>query len=137
MAKAVLEYSKEQKEYISAMRKAIEQSRKAIEQSKELKKSTGWVVAGFGGETYYCYVGEGNGYQGSCFYPMTNRAVVFDTEKEAQDHCYTGFRNGNGKGDLLKLYPVKASDYFAKVEDDLERQLGWAMDMWNKQVGRM
>ena len=90
MAKAVLEYSKEQKEYISAMRKAIEQS-------KELKKSTGWVVAGFGGETYYCYVGEGNGYQGSCFYPMTNRAVVFDTEKEAQDHCYTGFRNGNGK----------------------------------------
>lgn len=130
MAKAVLEYSKEQKEYISAMRKAIEQS-------KELKKSTGWVVAGFGGETYYCYVGEGNGYQGSCFYPMTNRAVVFDTEKEAQDHCYTGFRNCNGKGDLLKLYPVKASDYFAKVEDDLERQLGWAMDMWNKNVGRM
>ncbi len=128
MAKAVLEYSKEQKEYISAMRKAIEQS-------KELKKSTGWVVAGFGGETYYCYVGEGNGYQGSCFYPMTNRAVVFDTEKEAQDHCYTGFRNGNG--DLLDLHPVKASEFFTQRADELQKSLDWALDMWKNNVGRM
>ncbi len=128
MAKAVLEYSKEQKEYISAMRKAIEQS-------KELKKSTGWVVAGFGGETYYCYVGEGNGYQGSCFYPMTNRAVVFDTEKEAQDHCYTGFRNGNG--DLLDLHPVKASEFFAQRAESIQKSLDWALDMWKNNVGRM
>lgn len=126
---AKVSYSKEQQEYIDGMEKAI---RKA----KELKKSNGWVVAGFGGDTYYCYVGDGRGFQGSCFFPACVDAVVFDTEKEAQDHCYTGFRNGGGKGDLLKLYPVKASDYFAKVEDDLERQLGWAMDMWNKNVGR-
>ena len=129
MAKAVLEYSKEQKEYISAMRKAIEQS-------KELKKSTGWVVAGFGGETYYCYVGEGNGYQGSCFFPMTVSAIVFDTEKEAQDHCFTGYRNGNGKGDLLDLHPVKASEFFESVRDHYQKQLDWAVDMWNKNVGR-
>ena len=126
---AQVSYSKEQQDYIDAMRKAITKA-------DELKGSTGYVVAGFGGDCYYCYVGLGKGYKGSCFFPATVDAVVFDTEKEAQDHCYTGFRNGNGKGDLLKLYPVKASDYFAKVEDDLERQLGWAMDMWNKNVGR-
>ena len=126
---AKVKYSKPQREFIEA-------TKQGIAKAKELKASDGYVVAGFGGDTYYCYVGDGNGFDGSCFFPMTVSAIVFDTEKEAQDHCFTGFRNGNGKGDLLKLYPVKASDYFAKVEDDLERQLGWAMDMWNKQVGR-
>ena len=126
---AQVSYSKEQQDYIDAMKKAITKA-------EELKGSTGYVAAGFGGDCYYCYVGFGKGYNGSCFFPASVDAVVFDTEKDAQDHCYTGFRNGNGKGDLLKLYPVKASDYFAKVEDDLERQLGWAMDMWNKQVGK-
>ena len=127
---AKVSYSKEQMEYIEAMEESI---RKA----KELKKSTGWVVAGFGGETYYCYVGEGNGYQGSCFYPMTNRAVVFDTEKEAQDHCYTGFRNGGGKGDLLELHPVKASEYFGERAESIQKSLDWAKEMWSKNVGRM
>ncbi len=122
-------YSKEQQDYIGAMKKAIIKA-------DELKGSTGYVVAGFGGETYYCYVGEGNGYQGSCFFPMTVKAVVFGTEQEAQDHCYTGFRNGGGKGDLLDLHPVKASEFFDKVQDHYQKQLNWAVDMWNKQVGR-
>ena len=123
-------YSKEQMEYIEAMEESI---RKA----KELKKSNGWVVAGFAGDTYYCYVGDGKGFRGSCFFPMTVSAIVFDTEKEAQDHCYTGWRNGNGKGDLLDLHPVKASEFFESVRDHYQKQLDWAVEMWNKKVGRM
>ena len=123
-------YSKEQQDYIDAMRKAITKA-------DELKGSTGYVVAGFGGDCYYCYVGLGKGYKGSCFFPATVDAVVFDTEKEAQDHCYTGFRNGNGKGDLLELHPVKASEYFWERAESIQKSLDWAKDMWNKQVGRM
>ena len=123
------QYSTEQKQYIEALEKAINQA-------KDLKENSGFVAAGWGGETYYCYVGEGNGYQGGCFFPMTSKAVVFGTEKEAQDHCYTGYRNGNGKGDLLELHPVKASEFFEKVRDHYQKQLDWAMDMWNKQVGK-
>ena len=127
---AQVSYSKEQQDYIDAMRKAITKA-------DELKGSTGYVVAGFGGDCYYCYVGLGKGYKGSCFFPMTVSAIVFDTEKEAQDHCFTGYRNGNGKGDLLDLHPVKASEFFEKVRDDYQRQLDWSLDMWNKNVGRM
>lgn len=123
------QYSTEQKQYIEALEKAINQA-------KDLKENSGFVAAGWGGETYYCYVGEGNGYQGGCFFPMTSKAVVFGTEKEAQDHCYTGYRNGNGKGDLLELHPVKASEFFEKVRDHYQKQLDWAVDMWNKNVGK-
>ena len=75
---AKVSYSKEQQEYIDGMEKAISKA-------KELKASEGYVVAGFGGDTYYCYVGDGRGFQGSCFFPACVDAVVFDTEKEAQD----------------------------------------------------
>ena len=124
------QYSTEQRRYIEAITKAIKEC-------EELKASEGYVVAGWGGDTYYCYVGDGKGFEGSPFFPMTGNAVVFDTEKEAQDHCYTGYRNGNGKGDLLEMHPVKASEFFEKVRDDYQRHLDWSMDMWNKQVGRM
>ena len=123
------QYSTEQKQYIEALEKAINQA-------QDLKGNSGFVTAGWGGETYYCYVGEGSGYQGGCFFPMTSKAVVFGTEKEAQDHCYTGYRNGNGKGDLLELHPVKASEFFEKVRDHYQKQLDWAVDMWNKNVGK-
>lgn len=119
------QYSTEQKQYIEALEKAINQA-------KELKANGGFVAAGWGGETYYCYVGEGKGYQGGCFFPMTSKAVVFDTEKEAQEHCYTGYRNGNGKGDLLELHPVKAADFFDKCLAHNERSLNWALEMWDE-----
>lgn len=123
-------YSTEQRHYIDMMQKDIDRAR-------QLKKSAGFVVAGWGGDTYYCYVGEGNGYKGSSFFPMTTKAIIFNTEKEAQDHCYEGYRNGNGKGDLLDLHPVKASEYFDKVIESSEKSLSWAKEMWSKNVGRM
>ena len=126
---AQIEYSKPQRDFIEA-------TQKGIARAKELKASDGYVVAGFGGDTYYCYVGEGKGFQGSPFFPMTVSAIVFDTEKEADAHCYTGYRNGNGKGDLLDLQPVKASEFFEKVREHYQKQLDWATDMWNKQAGR-
>lgn len=121
--------SKEQKEYVESIREAISKAQR-------LSTSTGYVVAGWGGDTYYCFVGEGKGYDGSCLFPMCINALVFDTVKEAEDHCYTGFRNGNGKGDLILLFPEKASDYFNKVHDHYERALNWALDMWEKKVGK-
>ena len=120
---ANVSYSKEQQEYIDGMENAISRA-------KELKASEGYVVAGFGGDTYYCYVGDGNGYKGSCFFPMTTKAVIFDTEKEAQDHCYKGYRNGNG--DLLDLHPVKASEYFEERAESLQKSLDWAVEMWDE-----
>lgn len=127
---AQVSYSKPQREFIEA-------TQQGIARANELKASNGYVVAGFGGDTYYCYVGEGNGFDGkSPFFPMTVSAIVFDTEKEAQDHCYTGWRNGNGKGDLLDLHPVKASEFFEKVRDHYQKQLDWAVEMWNKKVGK-
>ena len=127
---AQIKYSKPQREFIEAIKQGIAKA-------KELKASEGYVVAGFGGDTYYCYVGDGKGFRGSCFFPMTVSAIVFNTEKEAQDHCFTGYRNGNGKGDLLDLHPVKASEFFESVRDHYQKQLDWAVDMWNKKVGRM
>lgn len=118
-------YSTEQKQYIEALEKAINQA-------KELKANGGFVAAGWGGDTYYCYVGKDNGYKGSCFFPMTSKAVVFGTEKEAQEHCYSGYRNGNGKGDMLELHPETAESFFAKVQDHYEKSLKWAVDMWNE-----
>ena len=72
---AQIKYSKPQREFIEA-------TKQGIAKAKELKASEGYVVAGFGGDTYYCYVGDGKGFQGSCFFPMTVSAIVFDTEKE-------------------------------------------------------
>ena len=123
------QYSTEQQAYIKAMRGDILKTRM-------LSGTDCYVVAGFGGDTYYCYVGEGKGYQGSPFFPATTRAICFGNEYEAKKHCYTGYRNGNGKGDLLDLHPVKASEFFTKIADDQQKQLDWAIDMWNKNVGK-
>ena len=55
---AQVKYSKPQREFIEA-------TKQGIAKAKELKASEGYVVAGFGGDTYYCYVGDGNGFDGS------------------------------------------------------------------------
>ena len=94
----------------------IDSFKKTLRSIARKRKAKGYVVAGYGGETYYCFVGAGNGYQGAALVPESLVPVVFKTEKDAEHEAYNGiYRNGNDQ--LIKLEAVKASEYFSKMHE--------------------
>jgi hypothetical protein len=97
----------------------LESAKAAIAEKLETK---GYVVAGYGGDTYYAYVGEGKGYQGAVLTPVSSHPVVFDTVQTAKREAHNGTYK-NGRGDVIKLEVVEASKYFAKIYADLEKNI--------------
>lgn len=84
--------------------------------------ATGYVVAGYGGETYYCFVGEGHGFNGAALSPISRHPKIFDTYKDAEYVAYNGIYM-NGRNDIIELEVIKAGAYFRRVHTIIERAL--------------
>ena len=98
---------------------------------KQRENFTGcYVLAGYGGDTYYSYVGKGNGYKGADLFPVCSYPHVFHTEEEAKKAVSGTYWNGNG--DIIDLEAIPARDYFTKLYDDLKSLMETFFDIINK-----
>ena len=93
-------------------------------QNELLKKfnSPGYVVAGFGGDTYYCFVGKGLGFNGAALAPMSKHPKIFDTYKDAEREAYNGIYL-NGRDEEIGLEVIKADAYFRRIHTMIEKNL--------------
>ena len=116
------ELTREHKDFIEM----LESTREVIGRKMESK---GYVVAGNGGETYYAFVGEGNGYKGAALTPVSVNPVIFNSVKAAQREADNGtYRNGNNK--VIALEVVPAADYFKNLHDRITRNIEQAVDLF-------
>lgn len=84
--------------------------------------ATGYVVAGYGGNTYYCFVGENHGYNGAAIAPMSVHPKIFDTYHDAECKAYSDIYM-NGRNDIIELEVIAAGTYFRRVHTMMERSL--------------
>ena len=102
-----------QQEYIEKLRQRQEQLVKKF-------NAKGYVVAGYGGDVYYCYVGKGRGFNGAALAPQSGRPHIFSTREEAYHEANNGtYRNGKGK--VIELRVVDAGAYFRYIHCLIER----------------
>ena len=94
------------------------------EQNELLKKfnATGYVVAGFGGDTYYCFVGYGHGFNGAALSPMSRHPKIFDAYKDAEREAYNGIYL-NGRYEEIELEVIKAGAYYRRIHTMIEKNL--------------
>ena len=83
--------------------------------------ATGYVVAGYGGDTYYCYIGEGNGFNGAALAPMSGHPKIFDAYQDAECKAYNIYMNG--RNDIVELDVITAGTYFRRIHAMIERLL--------------
>lgn len=99
----------------------VYESRAAIERKLDTK---GFVVAGYGGDTYYSFVGEGRGFGGAALTPVSQNPVIFNSRKAAEREAYNGtYRNGGG--DVIALEVVEAATYFQTIHKMISSNIVW------------
>lgn len=104
-----------QQEYIEILRER---------QAQLVKKfnTKGYVVAGYGGDVYYCYIGKGRGYDGAALVPQGQSPHIFSMREEAYREAHNGtYRNRHGK--VIELRVVDAGDYFRYIHCLIERAI--------------
>ena len=84
--------------------------------------ATGYVVAGFGGDTYYCFVGKGYGFNGAALAPMSRRPKIFDTYGVARYEACNGIYK-NGRNEVIELEVIEAGAYFRRIHTIIEKNL--------------
>lgn len=84
--------------------------------------ATGYVVAGYGGNTYYCFVGENHGFNGAALAPMSGHPKIFDTYHDAECKAYNNIYM-NGRNDIIELEVITAGTYFRRIHSMIERSL--------------
>lgn len=100
-----------QQEYIERLRERQAQLVKKFD-------TKGYVVAGFGGDVYYCYVGKG--FNGAALVPQGQRPHIFSVKKDAYREAHNGtYRNGHGN--IIELRVVDAGAYFRYIHCLIER----------------
>lgn len=82
----------------------------------------GWVIAGYGGETLYAYVGLGCGYMGACLAPCSITPLVYDTEDDAKLFVQK-MDYKNGRLERIHLRAWKACSYYKVVIAELEKSI--------------
>lgn len=95
------------------------------QKQNELSKkfnATGYVIAGYGGDTYYCFVGPGRGFNGAALVPMSKYPKIFDTYQDAKIEAYRGIYK-NGRNDVIELEVIKAGAYFRIIHTIIEHSL--------------
>ena len=100
----------------------IERLQQRQDELLEKFNETGYVVAGHGGNTYYCFVGKGHGYNGAALSPISRHPKIFDTYQDAAREAYNCIYM-NGRNDIIELEVIKAGAYFRKIHSDIERNL--------------
>ena len=102
-----------QQEYIEKLRQRQEQLIKKFD-------AKGYVVAGYGGDVYYCYVGKGRGFNGAALAPQSGRPHIFSMREDAYREAHNGtYKNGHGK--VIELRVVDAGAYFRYIHCLIER----------------
>lgn len=106
---------------LEALRTAIFERLKTLNRKVNTYKDY-WVVAGYGGETMYAYVGIDDGYFGSGLAACSARPLLFKDDCEANSfannlHFYTQ------RFEPINLQAHKASSYFSFVIKELEKAL--------------
>lgn len=107
----------------------IEQQKQLLKKLQERQEylrgkfgTKGFVVAGYGGDTLYSFVGEGNGFQGAALVPMSRKPRIFFSKTAAKREAYNGtYRNGNN--DVICLNVWKASDYYHTIYEEFEKSI--------------
>lgn len=80
----------------------------------------GWVVAGYGGETLYAYVGIGCGCMGACLVPYAITPLVCNSEDEAETYAKSmDYKTGLLEPIHLRVW--SACTYYKIVIAELER----------------
>ena len=95
------------------------------QKQNELQKrfnEQGYVVAGYGGDTYYCFVGTGRGFNGAALVPMSKYPKIFDTYQDAKCEAYNSIYM-NGRNEIIDLEIIKAGAYFRIIHTLIERNL--------------
>lgn len=79
-----------------------------------------WVIAGYGGETMYAYVGIDRGYMGACLVPCSSSPIVFCSECEAETYAKTmDYRNGHLEP--IRLQAMTAPSYYSFIIKEFEK----------------
>ena len=115
------EINQMQLEYIERL------EQKQNELSKKFN-ATGYVVAGYGGDTYYCFVGPGRGFNGAALVPMSKYPKIFDTYQDAKCEAYNGIYK-NGRNDVIELEVIEAGAYFRRIHTIIEQSLQTLKEM--------
>ena len=74
----------------------------------------GYVVAGWGGNTFYAYVGDGNGFEGGSLLPQAINPKVFES-RDPTAACIARGVYGNGGREIIALYVITAQEYFSNL----------------------
>lgn len=91
--------------------------------------ATGYVVAGYGGNTYYCFVGENHGFNGAALAPMSAHPKIFDNYHDAECKAYNNIYM-NGRNDIIGLEVITAGTYFRRIHTMIERSLQTFKDLF-------
>ena len=118
----------ETKDFTEKRKALIEQLKSAQDAIGRKRESEGYVVAGYGGDTYYSFVGEGRGYEGAALIPVSSSPVIFSSRKAAQREANNGTYR-NGRGDIVKLEVVEAADYFKKLYADFQKNIDFITNL--------
>ena len=92
----------------------------------------GYVVAGYGGDTYYAYIGEGRGFGGAALAPISRKPVIFETQEAARKEAYNGTYR-NGANEIIKLKVIGASHYFRTIHGIIEQSIKTIIQQFEKQ----
>ena len=107
------------------------------ERQKELEgkfSAKGFVVAGYGGDTYYAYIGEGRGFGGAALAPISWKPVIFDTQEAARKEAYNGTYR-NGANELIRLKVIGASHYFRTIHGIIEKNIRMIKEQFDNKQG--
>lgn len=110
-----------QQEYIERLQQRLNELAKRFNEQ-------GYVAAGYGGDTYYCFVGPGYGFDGAALVPISKYPVIFDTYQDAKCEAYNG-NYKNGRNEVIELEVIKAGDYFRRIHAIIERNLQGLKEM--------
>lgn len=103
------------------LRTAIVENISALNRKIETDKGC-WVIAGYGGETMYAYIGIGNGYMGACVAPCSSSPLVFSSECEAESYAQT-MNYRNGRLEPIHLKARTAPSYYSYIIKELEKTI--------------
>ena len=98
----------------------IERLRERQAQLVKKFNAKGYVVAGYGGDVCYSYVGKGKGFNGAALVPQSQKPHIFSMREEAYREAHNGtYRNGHGE--VIELRVVDAGAYFRYIHCLIER----------------
>lgn len=110
----------------------IEMLQQRQEELLKMFAAEGYVVAGYGGDTYYSFEGTGMGFNGAALAPLSRRPHIFTTKQEAQREADNGIYR-NGRDEVIALKVEEARTYFRKIHAEIEKNIQVIKEQFSKQ----